>query len=72
VAGSLSDIYFYSHFQVDAQASMRATYDVYVIVSGLNLNNAVFGFYQGSPEYMIQREYYEPTFSFGLRWTPGL
>jgi hypothetical protein len=42
-----------------------------VVVSGLNLNNEVFGFYQGSSQYMIQREYYQPTYSAGLRWTPG-
>ncbi|HEX6463355.1 MAG TPA: TonB-dependent receptor [Vicinamibacterales bacterium] len=71
VAGPLSDIYFYSHFQVDAQASIRVARELNVIVSGLNLNNEVFGFYQGSPQYMIQREYYQPTYSFGLRWTPG-
>jgi TonB-dependent receptor len=72
VTGPLSDIYFYSHFQIDAQASIRVARELNVIVSGLNLNNEVFGFYQGSPQFMIQREYYQPTFAFGLRWTPGL
>jgi hypothetical protein len=28
---------------------------------GLNLNNEVFGFYQGSTQYPIQREFYKPT-----------
>lgn len=72
VNGPLSDIYFYfySHMQVDAQASVRVRHDLSLLVSGLNLNNEVFGFYQGSPDYMIQREYYQPTFSSGLRWTP--
>jgi hypothetical protein len=37
----------------------------------LNLNNEVFGLYQGSPQYMIQPEYYQPTVSFGLRWSPS-
>jgi hypothetical protein len=41
------------------------------VASGLNLNNAVFGFYMGSPQFFIQREYYKPTFSFGLRWELG-
>jgi hypothetical protein len=41
-----------------------------MVVSGLNLNNEVFGFYQGNSQYMIQREYYQPTYSAGLRWTP--
>ena len=41
------------------------------VISGLNLNNEVFGFYQGSPQYMIQREYYQPTISAGIRWSPA-
>jgi hypothetical protein len=40
-----------------------------VVASGLNLSNEVFGFYNGSPIYPVQREYYKPTTSFGLRWT---
>lgn len=34
---------------------------------GLNLNNQVFGFYQGSPLYMVQREYYQHTFAARVR-----
>ena len=34
---------------------------------GLNLSNEVFGFYQGSPNYPIQREFYKPTVAFGMR-----
>ena len=41
-----------------------------VVVSGLNLNNEVFGFYQGAEQYPIQREYYNRTIAAGLRWTP--
>jgi hypothetical protein len=37
----------------------------------LNVNNEVFGFYNGSPKYMIQREYYKPTYAVGLRWNPA-
>jgi hypothetical protein len=37
----------------------------------LNLSNEVFGFYNGSERYPVQREYYRPTFSFGLRWVSG-
>jgi hypothetical protein len=37
----------------------------------LNLNNEVFGFYQGSEQFPIQREYYSRTISAGLRWTSG-
>jgi TonB-dependent receptor len=70
VNGPLSDIYFYSHIQVDAQGIIGMPHNLSMVMSGLNLNNEVFGFYQGSSQYMIQREYYQPTFSAGLRWTP--
>lgn len=70
VNGPLSDLYFYNHTQVDAQGSIGLRHNLNLIVSGLNLTNEVFGFYQGSSQYMIQREYYQPTFSAGLRWTP--
>ncbi|MBV9157331.1 MAG: hypothetical protein JO097_13790, partial [Acidobacteriaceae bacterium] len=70
VNGPLSDIYFYSHFQVDAQGSIALSRGLSFVVYGLNLNNEVFGFYQGSPQYMIQREYYQPTVAAGFRWAP--
>lgn len=70
VTGPLSDIYFYTHFQVDAQGSIRLAHGLSLVVYGLNLNNEVFGFYQGSPLYMIQREYYQPTLAAGFRWSP--
>lgn len=69
VSGPFSDIYFYSHMQLDAQGIVGLHHGLSLVVSGLNLNNDVFGFYQGSPQYMIQREYYQPAFSAGLRWT---
>jgi hypothetical protein len=68
--GPLSDIYFYTHFQVDAQGSIRGPHGFTFVVYGMNLNNQVFGFYQGSPQYMIQREYYQPTIAAGVRWSP--
>lgn len=71
INGPLSDFYFYTHAQVDAQASFRMNHGLTLIVYGLNLNNEVFGFYQGASEYMIQREYYQPTVSAGLRWEPN-
>jgi TonB-dependent receptor len=71
VNGPLSDIWFYTHVQVDAQATVRMTHGLTLLAYGLNLNNEVFGFYQGSSPFMIQREYYQPTFSLGLRWEPN-
>lgn len=49
------------------QASIRLTKGFSAIVYGLNLNSEVFGFYQGSPIYPIQRESYRPTVAAGLR-----
>jgi TonB-dependent receptor len=68
--GPFGDGYFYSHLQVDAQGSVRLAHGLNFIMYGLNLTNEVFGFYQGSPEFMIQREYYTPTIAAGFRWSP--
>jgi TonB-dependent receptor len=68
--GPLGDNYLYAHLQVDAQASFRAGKGFTLIWQGLNLTDDVFGFYNGSPWYVTQREYYRPTYSFGLRWEP--
>jgi len=68
--GPAGDVYFFPHLQVDAQASYRVRKNFTVLAQGLNLTNEVFGFYNGSPWYMIQREYYSRTYSFGLRWEP--
>jgi len=68
--GPAGDNYLYAHLQVDAQASFRMTKSLTALVQGLNLNDEVFGFYNGSPQYVVQREYYKPTYTFGLRWQP--
>ena len=66
------DTYLYPHTQVDAQVSywIPRSHGVQAVVSMLNLNNEVFGFYLGAEKYPIQREYYSRTVSVGLRWTP--
>jgi TonB-dependent receptor len=68
--GPNGDNYFYSHTQVDAQGTYYIAKGFSVLASGQNMNNEVFGFYNGSPKYVTQREYYKPTYSFGLRWNP--
>lgn len=68
--GPLGDIYFYNHTQVDAQGGYKFGHGLQLIVSASNLNNEEFGFYNGSRQYPIQREFYHPTYSFGLRWSP--
>jgi hypothetical protein len=70
INGPLSDVWFYTHVQVDAQGSVRLNHGLTFVAQALDLNNEVFGFYQGSPQFMIQREYYQPTVSLGIRWEP--
>ena len=72
IKGPNGDVYLYPHTQVDAEAIYRLPHfrDFHVVASFLNLTNEVFGFYQGSEQYPIQREYYGRTYSFGMRWTP--
>jgi TonB-dependent receptor len=69
--GPFGDLYFYSHLQVDAQGSVRLGKGLSFVAYGLNLTNEVFGFYQGSSQFMIQREYYQPTYAAGFRWNPS-
>ena len=69
-AGPGGDNYLYAHLQIDAQAVVRVSHDLSVVVSGLNLNNEVFGFYNGSPQYVVQREFYKPTYAIGVRFNP--
>jgi TonB-dependent receptor len=71
INGPCGDNYFYPHFQVDAQMSARIFRGLRLQVQGLNLTNEVFGFYNGTPQYMTQREYYKPTYEASLRWTSG-
>jgi TonB-dependent receptor len=68
VKGPGGDNYLYAHYQVDAQGSYYLGKGLTFVAAGLNLNNAVFGFYNGSPQYVVQREYYKPTYTFGFRW----
>jgi TonB-dependent receptor len=69
VTGPNGDNYFYSHTQIDAQASYYVGKGFKLMATGENMNNEVFGFYNGSPQYMTQREYYKPIYSAGLTWT---
>lgn len=64
------DNYFYAHSQIDASAIFTVTPAVQVQVQVLNINNAVFGFFNGTPghAYDVQREYYGQTFYLGLKY----
>ena len=73
IKGPNGDVYLYPHTQVDVQASywIPGGHGFQVIGYVLNLTNETFGFYQGSEQFPIQREYYNRTFAGGLRWTLG-
>ncbi len=65
--GPNGDEYTYAHTQMDAQGSYRLKGVLELVVSVLNLNNEAFGFFQGSPQYPTQREYYGRTFTVGVK-----
>jgi TonB-dependent receptor len=69
IKGPNGDTYLYPHTQVDAQASFRVYRGLQFIAAGLNLTNEVFGFYNGSQQFPIQREFYKTSYMFGLRYT---
>ena len=68
--GPTGDNYFYPHLQFDAQGSVKMGRGLTFVMYGLNINNEVFGFYNGSPQFEVQREFYKPTIAAGLRWSP--
>ncbi len=61
--------YLYARYQLDVQGSYKISRTLSAYAYGLNLNNEFFGFYNGSPQYVVQREYYKPTYAFGIRYT---
>ena len=63
------DTYFYAHSQVDMSLYITVMQTTQIQFQVLNLNNAVFGFFNGTTaqQYDIQREYYGRTFYLGLR-----
>src|SRR5580692_920433 len=68
--GPNGDTYLYPHLQIDMQGSVLLPKSFTFVAYILNTNNEVFGFYNGSSQYLIQREFYKPTYALGLRWSP--
>jgi TonB-dependent receptor len=66
---STGDQYFYAHSQVDAAVRVTLRHGLELSLEGENLNNAVFGFFVGTPKvhYSFQREYYGPAFLLGMK-----
>jgi TonB-dependent receptor len=69
--GPNGDNYFYTHTQIDLQGSYHIRGPISVYAYGLNLNNEVFGFYNGNPDNVVQREFYQPTVAGGVRFSLG-
>ncbi len=69
-ASPTGDNYFYSHSQIDASLILNVTRTVQLQLQVLNINNAVFGFFNGTPDhaYNFQREYYGQTFYEGMKY----
>ncbi len=68
--GPNGDNYLYTHLQMDIQGSYKLPMGFQAVAYVLNLNNEVFGFYNGGVNYSVQREFYRQTFGGGLRWSP--
>jgi TonB-dependent receptor len=68
VNGPNGDNYLFPHLQLDSQASVRVKGGLSLMFAILNMSDEVFGFYNGSKQYMTQREFYHPTYEIGFRW----
>lgn len=63
------DNYFYAHSQIDASVMYNVTHDIQLQLQGLDLNDAVFGFFNGTPShaFAVQREFYGRTIIAGAK-----
>jgi TonB-dependent receptor len=66
--GPNGDNYLFPHLQLDSQGSVRVKGGLSLMFAILNMSDEVFGFYNGSKQYMNQREFYHPTYEIGFRW----
>ncbi len=64
------DNYFEMHSQIDASVIYNVTPSVQMQLQALSLNNAEFGFFQGTKDHQfnVQREYYGRTFYLGMKY----
>lgn len=67
------DNWFLPHSQLDASVTFNLPGDIAVQLQGLNLNNAVFGFYNGNSQaqFSAQREYYGRSIILGIKYGFG-
>jgi TonB-dependent receptor len=64
------DTYLYSHAQLDASMGINLSRGAQLQIQGLDLNNAIFGFFNGTPGSVhdIQREVYGRSFIVGVKF----
>ena len=64
------DTYLYSHAQLDASMAINLSRGAQLQIQGLDLNNAIFGFFNGTPGSVhdIQREVYGRSFIVGVKF----
>ncbi|HEX2646043.1 MAG TPA: TonB-dependent receptor [Candidatus Dormibacteraeota bacterium] len=64
------DTYMYQHSQIDASVIYSLTPLIQIQAQALSLNNAQFGFFQGTTNrrFDVQREYYGQTFYIGAKY----
>ena len=69
-ATASGDNYFERHSQIDASVIYNLTPAVQMQLQALSLNNAEFGFFNGTPghQFTVQREYYGRTFYLGMKY----
>jgi TonB-dependent receptor len=59
--GPSGDVHTLSHFQVDAQVSVRIGHGLTAMLYGLNMTNEVFGYYTGSPVFVNRKRLTKPS-----------
>ncbi|MGA2117548.1 MAG: TonB-dependent receptor [Bryobacteraceae bacterium] len=67
--GPTGDVYTAAHLQLDTQGSFRIGHGLSAVVYGLNLTDEPLAYYNGSPIFVNQREWYKPTYAGGLRYS---
>ncbi len=65
---SSGDTYMMAHTQVDASVNFQVNDHAQIVVQGLNLNNAPFGYYVGTTATYVQRELYGKTATVAVRY----
>jgi TonB-dependent receptor len=65
-ADNSPNVYYDDYFQVNAKAQYAFTKNFKIYADWNNINNADLRYYQGSPQYPIQNEFYGPSFDGGI------